>query len=142
MERPEVRTYETPQTQEAVTQVVRPAAIIPEAAARAILTGMAAGSVLTGGLWLAEPSRWVRYNQPWTLPLDQGRTVRLGTIRVAYGMPTKYEITLFQASVTQAGVNAGLTAEGLADEALRFGGLTLAGCPRAAILPPPKPFRF
>jgi hypothetical protein len=133
---------EHPDVEEIVTQVIRPAAIIPEAAARAILTGMAVTSVYTDGLWLAEPSRWIRYDRPWTQPLDQGRTNRLGIIRVAYGMPTKYEITIFQVAVTQAGIEAGFSAQSLADEALQFGGLTLAGCPRAPVSPPPKPFRY
>jgi hypothetical protein len=131
-----------PEIEEMITQVIRPAAIIPEAAARAILTGMAVTSVYTDGLWLAEPSRWIRYDRPWTLPLDQGRTNRLGIIRVAYGMPTKYEITIFQVAITQAGIAAGISPQDLADEALQFGGLTLAGCPRAAVSTPPKPFRF
>jgi hypothetical protein len=133
---------EQPDVEEMVTEVIRPAAIIPEAAARAILTGMAVSSVYTDGLWLAEPSRWIRYDQPWTHPLDQGRTNRLGIIRVTYGMPTKYEITIFQVAVTQAGRAAGFTPLSLAEEALQFGGLTLAACPRAQLEPPPKPFRF
>jgi hypothetical protein len=130
-----------PEIEPVITEVIRPAAVIPEAAARAILTGMAVSSVYTDGLWLAEPSRWVRYEKSWSTPLEQGRTARLGTIRVAYGMPTKYEITLFQVTLSQAGIDAGMSAEGLADEALAFGGLTLAKCPRASVSAPPKPFR-
>jgi hypothetical protein len=132
---------EQPELEQMVTEVIRPAAIIPEAAARAILTGMAVSSVYTDGVWLAEPSRWIRYDQPWTEPLEQGRTNRLGIIRVAYGTPTKYEITIFQVAVTPAGLAAGLDPLSLADEALEFGGLTLADCPRAQLVAPPKPFR-
>jgi hypothetical protein len=132
---------ERPEVEEA-GQVIRPAAVIPEAAARAILNGMSVTSVYTDGVWLAEPSRWIRYDQPWTRPLEQGRTNRLGIIRVAYGMPTKYEITMFQISVTPAGQAIGIDPEELADEVLRFGGLTLAACPRAQLTEPPKPFRY
>jgi hypothetical protein len=32
--------------------------------------------------------------------------------------------------------------ESLCDEALAFGGLDLATCPRATLQAPPKPFRF
>ena len=53
---------EQPELEQMVTEVIRPAAIIPEAAARAILTGMAVSSVYTDGVWLAEPSRWIRYD--------------------------------------------------------------------------------
>ena len=126
---------------EDATQVIRPAAVIPEAAARAILSGMSVTSVYSGGVWLAEPSRWIRYDRPWTQPLEQGRTNRLGIIRVVYGMPTKYEITMFQVSVTEAGQAVGIDPEELADEVLRFGGLTLAACPRARVSEPPRPFR-
>jgi hypothetical protein len=133
---------EHPEVEDVVTQVIRPAAIIPEAAARAILSGMATASVYTDGVWLAEPSQWVRYDRPWTQPLDQGRTNRLGTIRVTYGMPTKYEITIYQVTITQAGNDAGLGVQELTDEALAFGGLTLGECPRAPLAVPPKPFRF
>jgi len=120
-----------------LTEVIRPAA-----AARAILTGMAISSVYTDGLWLAEPSRWVRYETPWTQPHQQGRSRRFGTIRVAYGMPTKYEITLYQVTISQAGLDAGMTPQSLADEALSFGSLSLARCPRTSVSSPPKPFRY
>jgi hypothetical protein len=35
-----------------------------------------------------------------------------------------------------------MTVASLCDEALKFGGLTLATCPRADLKPPPQPFRF
>jgi hypothetical protein len=125
-----------------ITEIIRPAAIVPEAAARAILTAMARNSVHTGGVWLAEPSRWARYDRAWRAPGDPGHTHRLGTIQVAYGTPTKYEITIFQVTVTQIGADAGFSVQSLCDEALAFGELTLANCPRATLSSPPKPFRF
>jgi hypothetical protein len=125
-----------------LTEMIRPAAVIPEAAARAILTGMAVSSVYRDGLWLAEPSRWVRYETPWTQPLAQGRSPRIGTIRVAYGIPTKYEITLYQVTISEAGLAAGMTPQSLADEALAFGSLSLDRCPRTSLSSPPKPFRY
>jgi hypothetical protein len=126
---------------DAITEVIRPAAIVPEKAARDILTGMAGSSVYTGGLWLAEPSRWVRYDRPWNGPGDRGDAQRLGTLKVAYGTPTKYEITIYQVTITGAGQQAGFSVQALSDEALRFGSLTLDACPRAALIAPPKPFR-
>ena len=41
-----------------VTEVIRPAAIVPEEAARAILMELALRDVQLGGHWLADPSRW------------------------------------------------------------------------------------
>ncbi len=125
-----------------VTEVIRPAAIVPENAARAILSGMTRSSVYNDGCWLAEPSCWTRYDFPWDAPGDRGQTHRLGTIQVAYGTPTKYEITIYQVTITQYGTSAGMTVQSLCDEALSFGGLSLAECPRASLAPPPKPFRF
>jgi hypothetical protein len=136
------REVDTSHSEDVITQVIRPAAIVPEAAARAILNGMAHNGVFTGGFWLAEPSRWTRYDHPWLAPGNPGDTRRLGTIQVAYGTPTKYEITIFQVTVTQAGTELGMTVESLSNEALRFGDLTLAACPRAALTTPPKPFRY
>ena len=125
-----------------ITEVIRPAAIVPEGAARAILSGMTHNSVHTGGCWLAEPSCWIRYSAPWTSPGDPGPSLRLGTIQVAYGTPTKYEITIYQVTITQFGAELGMTVASLCDEALSFGDLTLAVCPRATLAAPPKPFRF
>jgi hypothetical protein len=125
-----------------ITEVIRPAAIVPENAARAILGEMSHRSVHNDGTWLAEPSCWTRYDLPWPAPGEPGRSHRLGTIQVAYGTPTKYEITIYQVTITQYGAATGMTVASLCDEALSFGELTLAQCPRATLAPPPKPFRF
>jgi hypothetical protein len=66
----------------------------------------------------------------------------IGSIQVAYGTPTRYDITLFRATVTRHGTERGWTVSSLCNEALRFGGLTLDDCPRAELGTPPKPFRF
>jgi hypothetical protein len=63
-------------------------------------------------------------------------------MQVAYGIPTRYEITIFRATISELGDSHGWTVETLCDEALSYGGLTLATCPRAALTTPPRPFRF
>jgi hypothetical protein len=125
-----------------ISEVIRPAAIVPEEAARAILVELSLNSVHSGGVWRAEPSRWNRYDRPWNSTEDPGESNLLGSIQVAYGTPTKYEITIYRVSITRRGTELGLTVQGLTDEALGHGELTLAQCPRASIQPPPKPFRF
>lgn len=125
-----------------ITEVIRPAAIVPEEAARSILVELALRDVSNGGCWLADPSRWARYDMPWRGPGDQGDSRLVGTIQVAYGTPTKYEITIYRATVTRHGSNLGWTVTRLCDDALAFGGLDLATCPRASLKPPPRPFRF
>jgi hypothetical protein len=51
-------------------------------------------------------------------------------------------VTIFRASITPEGIAAGWTVDGLCDDALRFGDLTLASCPRAQLGPAPQPFRM
>lgn len=126
-----------------VTEVIRPAAVIPEEAARKILMELALRDVRAGGVFEADPSVWRRFDRPWDGPGGTPGTAELlGTIQIAYGVPTRYEITLFRATITKLGSQAGWSVSGLCDEALSFGGLTLETCPRADLKPPPRPFRF
>jgi hypothetical protein len=125
-----------------VTEVIRPAAVLPEEAARRVLVELALHDVAAGGLWHSEPTQWRRYDRSWEEPGIPGPVHLVGTMQVAYGTPTRYEITIYRATITQVGTSAGWTVESLCDEALAFGGYTLASCPRADLKPPPKPFRF
>jgi hypothetical protein len=126
-----------------VSEVIRPAAVIPEETARTILMELALRDVRVGGLWEAEPSVWRRFDRAWDgVNSTAGTAELLGTIQVAYGVPTRYEITLFRATITRIGSDRGWSVSDLCDEALGFGGLTLATCPRAELKPPPRPFRF
>ncbi len=123
-----------------VSEVIRPAAVVPETATRPILVELAVRDVRNGGLWQATPSLWSRYDSPWQGGLTP--TELVGTIQVAYGTPTRYEITIYRVTVTRLGTARGWTVESLCNEALGFGGLDLAICPRASLTAPPKPFRF
>jgi hypothetical protein len=125
-----------------VTEVIRPAAVVPEEAARAILVELSLNSVQAGGVWLSQPSRWERYDVPWPHDGTPGPALPVGSIQVAYGTPTKYEITIYRVTITRRGSELGWTVAALCDEALGFGDLTLAQCPRAQLTAPPKPFRF
>jgi hypothetical protein len=111
-----------------VTEVIRPAAILPESAARAVLVELA--------------TLWRRYDRPWDGVDEPGTSELIGTMQVAYGTPTRYDITIYRATITRFGMANGWTVESLCDDALGFGELTLATCPRADLKPPPKPFRF
>lgn len=128
----------------AVTEVIRPAAVLPEAAARVLLVELALRDVRSGGFWASSPSLWERYDRPWTGAggLSPGDALLLGSLQVAYGTPTRYAITIYRATVTTFGAENGWTVTSLCDEALAFGGFNLADCPRADLKPPPKPFRM
>jgi hypothetical protein len=126
-----------------VTEVIRPAAVVPEEAARHVLMELALHDVRIGGKWWSEPATWRRYDGPWNgTDGGTGSAELLGTIQVAYGVPTRYEITIFRVTVTRVGQRHNLTVNRLCDEALGFGGLSLDTCPRADLKPPPQPFRF
>lgn len=125
----------------AVIEVIRPAAVLPESAARLVIAELAYRDVRAGGLWSSSPVLWQRFDAPDEAPPGTGRGALIGSLQVVYGTPTRYAITIFRATISTAGATAGWTVEALCDEALSFGGYTLAGCPRADLTPPPKPFR-
>src|SRR6476660_6307484 len=52
----------------AITEVIRPAAIIPESAARAVLAELSLHDARAGGSWLSSPTCWRRYDRPWNGP--------------------------------------------------------------------------
>jgi hypothetical protein len=118
--------------------VIRPAAVLPEHAARLILPALERLDVSRGGVWLTTPTLWQRYDRPWDGPLgSHGTSELVGSIAVVYGTPTRSSITVYRAAVTEVGVAAGWTTDSLCDEAFGYAGLTLANCPRAALAAPP-----
>jgi hypothetical protein len=114
---------------------------VPEHAARRVRVELARRDLTNGGEWQSEPQLWSRYDAP-VGPPGEAEPELIGTIHVTYGTPTKYEITLYRVTVTSAGVRDGWTVASLTDEALGFGGLTLAECPRATVNAPPRPFTY
>jgi hypothetical protein len=124
-----------------VSEIIRPAAIVPEEAARAILAELRGRSVDRNGCWVATAQRWSRYDGPGVDSNGEPQGQLIGVIEAVYGASTRYEVTLYRVTVTPVGTAQGWTIESLCDEPLGYGGLTLASCPRAKMLPPPKPFR-
>jgi hypothetical protein len=126
-----------------VTEVIRPAAIIPELSARQILVELALRDARRGGVWDAHVGSWRRYDQPWDgADGEPGQAQLIGNLQAAYGTPTRYDITIYRATVTPYGAEHGWTVSHLCDEALAYGGLSLASCPRATLAAPPKAFRL
>lgn len=125
------------------TKIIRPAAVLPDSAARAVLAELGRQDVSRGGRWNATPGLWQRYDEPWSGALGgMGASRLVGTIAAVYGTPRKHEITIYRATVTAHGVAIGWTVESLCDDALRHGGLSLDSCPRAALVSPPVPDPF
>lgn len=123
-----------------ISEIIRPAARLDQHAAQLILAGLALDSVHMAGLWDASPGVWRRFDRPFEDTPE--RAIHLGTINCVYGSPTRYEITVYQVTVTSAGVHQGWTVERLCDEAFSYADLTLAECPRADLVDPPPPYRL
>jgi hypothetical protein len=121
------------------TEIIRPAAVLPEQAAIRILDALRTEDVSRGGVWNATSALWQRYDKPWD-PLTglRGDAQLIGTICVAYDTPTRFTITVYRVTVTTAGAAAGWSVTRLCDDALRYGGLTLENCPRAELRAPAR----
>jgi hypothetical protein len=125
------------------THIIRPAAILRDQEAARVVAALEAQDVARGGVWNATPGLWQRYDRPWDGLSGMSGSARLmGTIGVIYGQPSRYEITIFRVTVTEAGVAIGWTVDRLCDDALAHAGLTLANCPRAEMNQPPVPDPF
>ena len=122
-------------------RVIRPSAIVPEHAARQLMAWVSVHDVTHGGVWAHDIGYFKRFSGPFDgVGGMRGTSVLLGTIHVTWD---KYDVTIFRVSLTDDGVAAGMTVEGICNELLVHAGLTLATCPRAdlAPAPPSDPFK-
>lgn len=122
--------------------VIRPSAVLAAKLATQIVRELENRDVSRGGVWSATPGLWQRYDRPWDGPGGTHGSARLvGTIGAIYGSPSKYDITIYRATITEHGASTGWSVEGLCDDALKFVDLTLATCPRTALTSTaPDPF--
>ena len=126
------------------TEIIRPAAVLPEHAAIEIIRALELQDVTRGGVWNATSSVWQRYDRPWdVLSGMRGGSRLVGTIAVAYDTPNRFLITVYRVTVTEEGLDIGWDVESLCDDAFSYGGLSLAICPRADLTLPAAadPFR-
>jgi hypothetical protein len=122
-------------------RVIRPAAVLPERAAREILEWLQVHDVGQGGCWSSGVGSIQRYSGPFDGPSGmRGSAVLLGSLHITWDT---YEATIYRVSITDAGAARGLTVDRLCNEVLRVADLTLESCPRANLLdaPTPDPFR-
>lgn len=125
------------------TTVIRPSAILNEKSARAVVSELEARDVSRGGVWSASTGVWQRYDEPWNgVGGTRGTSQLVGTIAAVYGTPGKYDITIYRVTTTDHGRLSGWSVERLCDDALQYADLTLATCPRAALVAPPAPDPF
>ena len=123
--------------------VIRPSALLKDQDAHRVLLALEDRDVSKGGVWSASAGLWQRYDRAWDGDNgSKGESQLVGTIGVVYGTPSKYDITIYRATVTEVGVEAGWTVDKLCDDALQYADLTLASCPRTTLTSPaPDPFR-
>ena len=122
-------------------RVIRPAAVLPERAARQLMAWLEEHDVTRGGCWVHDVSYVKRFSGPWDGPAGmRGSALLLGSIHMIWD---RYSATIYRASVTEEGAAAGLDVERLCDDVLSHVGLSLATCPRADLVdaPVPDPFR-
>ena len=126
-----------------VTEVIRPAAVLSERSAHLVIEGLKRDDVRKGGRWHGEPGCWRLFERPWKGKDERSAAAAglIGSIQVAYGMPTRFEITIFRATITQVGTRLGYTVDSLCNGALSWADLTLATCPRIDMPAPPRAFR-
>jgi hypothetical protein len=127
-----------------VTRVIRPAAVVPEVSASAIMKELSLREVSRGGIWNVSSTLWQRYSGAWDGPGGTTGSAQLvGSIAVAYETPVRNHITIYRVTITEAGCDQGWTVESLCDEALGYGRLSLDICPRADLNQPPArdPFK-
>ena len=123
--------------------VIRPSAVLAERSARAVVAQLESRDVSKGGVWSASSGVWQRYDVAWDgVGGTRGSSQLVGTIASVYGTPSKYDITIYRVTTTERGRAAGWDVEQLCDDALQYADLTLATCPRAALMTPPRPDPF
>jgi hypothetical protein len=125
-------------------RIIRPAAVLDERAAAAVLVELDRLDVTVGGPWSASSSLWQRYDKPWDGPgSTRGSAALMGSIAVMYDAPNRHQITLYKVTVTEAGRSADWSVDTVCDDALKVVGLSLATCPRAELAAPPArdPFK-
>lgn len=125
------------------TTVLRPSAVLGEHAARRVVEELESRDVSRGGVWSASSGVWQRYDTPWNgVGGTRGTSQLVGTVAAVYGTPSKYDITIYRVTTTEHGRAAGWNVDRLCDDALQYADLTLASCPRAALVTPPAPDPF
>ncbi len=120
------------------TRILRPSAVLDHLTAAHLVGELEAQDVSRGGVWVATPALWQRYDRPWNGPGgSRGNSQLVGSIAVMYDAPARQQITLYRVALTDAGLAAGYTVDSVCDAALALVGMTLADCPRAELAAAP-----
>ena len=132
-----------PSSTPSVATQVRPAIVLPDREARALLTAAEREDVSRGGCFSAGPAGVQVWSGPWNGLLGRhGSAEHLGSVDWSYDTPTRHYITVYRVMVTTAGHAAGQTPQSLLDRVLALAGVQAPRDALALPVPPPRdPFR-
>lgn len=126
-----------------VATQVRPAIVLPDREARALLAAAGREDVSCGGCFSAGPAGIQVWSGPWNGQLGRhGDSQHLGSVDWSYDTPTRHYITVYRVLVTTAGNSAGQTPQSLLDRVLALAGVQAPQDALGMAVPPPRdPFR-
>jgi hypothetical protein len=126
----------------ALTSQVRPALVLPELQARALLDAAAREDVGSEGCFSAGPAGIQVWSKPFDADGRKGESVHLGSIDWTYDTPAKHWALIYRAMVTQPGIEAGESTLSILTRVLGLTGLSVEG-DRVQLPTPPvrDPFR-
>lgn len=129
--------------QGAVATQVRPAIVLPDREARALLVAAEKADVSRGGTFSAGPAGVQVWSGPWNGLLgSRGDAEHLGSVDWSYDTPTRHWITVYRVLVTPRGTAAGQTPQTILDQVLELAGVVAPKDSLGMPLPPPRdPFR-
>jgi len=95
-----------------MTSEVRPALVLPEREARALLAAAGREDVRSGGCWSAGGAGVELWSGPWDGSAgSHGSALPLGSVDWSYDTPVRHYITIYRVVLTGYGVTAGETTD-------------------------------
>ena len=127
----------------ALAQQVRPALVLQETEARALLAAAAREDVSRGGCFSAGPAGIQVWSGGWNGPGGSHGTARLlGSVDWSYDTPARHYITIYRVMVTVDGAGLGVGTDRLLKAVLDLAGIVPSGNQVSMAPPPPRdPFR-
>ncbi len=126
-----------------VARQVRPAIVLPDREARALLTAADGADVSRGGCFSAGPAGVQVWSGPWDGPIgSHGSAEHLGSVDWSYDTPSRHYITVYRVLVTSKGMSVGLTPSHVLQKVLDLAGVVASPDALAMAAPPARdPFR-
>ncbi len=104
---------------------VRPALVLPDREARALLAAAEHADVAQGGRFSAGPAGVQVWSGPWNGPMgSRGSALHLGSVDWSYDTPSRHYITIYRVLVTSRGAAAGQDALSVLQLVLDLAGIS------------------